>query len=90
MVGINSTKQNIIQFWQTRRTEEILRNGVFSGGVTSPINTDFLDHRYLETTNADCDFYWCDRHLSQMTIFCGTHLIKIKILSVVIGKAILN
>ena len=36
----------------------------------SPINTDFLDHRCLETANnVDFDVYWCDRQLSQMTIF---------------------
>lgn len=32
----------------------------------APPNTDLLDHRYLETANADIDVSWCDRQLSQL------------------------
>ena len=55
MLVFDSTKQNQNQPWQAHKTGDI-RKIVFRGS-TSPINTDLLDHRYLETVNADFDVY---------------------------------
>ena len=49
-------------------TIDFTKQKCVSGGGTSPIKTNFLDHRYLETADVDFDVYWCDRQLSQINI----------------------
>ena len=58
---------NKIKISPSSLVKQRIHENCISDGGTSPINTGFLDHRYLDTAYADFDVYWCNRPLSQMS-----------------------
>ena len=65
-INIVCTKLNQNRPWQAHKTEYVRKIGIWGGGA-SPINTDLLDRRYLETASAELGFYWCHRQLSPIS-----------------------